>query len=242
MTIFCQIKPIEPYFWTNSDGFRYDRQGRRVPATAESGSLPSIEAVAEKVGATPADIKQAYARLRASQLLLLEGDGVTIRMAPPFSGVPTQHRVTVDGIEYYANCAWDALGIPAALHRPGVVRSRCEQSLEPLASPGRPGWAGALLVALSLPRPRGEVVGRPGVYLKQHAFLPVGRTHRGVVPGPRSPARPVVRMDQLWQLAKTWYSTRLEPVSRRPGPAEMRSIFESLGLEGDFWDPRADSF
>lgn len=54
--------------------------------------------------------------------------------------------------------------------------------------------------------------------------------------------RPVVRMDQLWQLAVTWYSTRLEQVSRRPAPAEMRSIFESLGLEGDFWDPRADSF
>jgi hypothetical protein len=48
-------------------------------------------------------------------------------------------------------------------------------------------------------------------------------------------------MDQLWQLAVTWYSTRLEPVSRRPAPAEMRSIFESLGLEGDFWDPRADT-
>ena len=59
---------------------------------------------------------------------------------------------------------------------------------------------------------------------------------RGVIP------RPVVRMDQLWQLAVTWYGTRLEPVSRRPAPAEMRSIFESLGLEGDFWDPRADSF
>jgi hypothetical protein len=101
-------------------------------ATAESGSPPSLEAVAEKVGATPAAIKEAYARLRASRLLLLEPDGVTIRMAPPFSGVPTQHHVIVDGVHYYANCAWDALGIPAALHRPGVVHSRCEQSLEPL--------------------------------------------------------------------------------------------------------------
>jgi hypothetical protein len=104
-------------------------------ATAESGSPPLLEAVAEKVGATVAAIKQAYGRLRASRLLLLESDGVTIRMAPPFSGVPTQHRVTVNGIEYYANCAWDALGIPAALRRPGLVRSRCEQSLEPLHLP-----------------------------------------------------------------------------------------------------------
>ena len=101
-------------------------------ATAESGNPPSLEAVAEKVRATPAAIKEAYARLRASRLLLLEPDGVTIRMAPPFSGVPTQHHVIVDGVHYYANCAWDGLGIPAALHRPGLIHSRCEQSLEPL--------------------------------------------------------------------------------------------------------------
>ena len=53
-------------------------------------------------------------------------------MAPPFSGVPTQHRVTSAGTSYFANCAWDALGIPAALHRGATVHSRCEQSLEPL--------------------------------------------------------------------------------------------------------------
>lgn len=53
---------------------------------------------------------------------------------------------------------------------------------------------------------------------------------------------PVVRMDQLWQLAVTWYATRLEPGSRRPQPAEMRGIFAAIGLDGDFWDPLADPF
>jgi len=101
-------------------------------ATAEYGHPPSLAAVAAKVGVAPAQVKEAYARLRASRLLLLEANGVSIRMAPPFSGVPTQHRVIVNGLEYYANCAWDALGIPAALHNRGVVHSRCEQSLEPL--------------------------------------------------------------------------------------------------------------
>lgn len=56
------------------------------------------------------------------------------------------------------------------------------------------------------------------------------------------PIRPVVTMDQLWNLATTWYATRLQANSRRPQPNEMRSIFASLGLDGDFWDPRADSF
>ena len=54
--------------------------------------------------------------------------------------------------------------------------------------------------------------------------------------------RPIVRMDQLWMLAKTWYSTRLQPDSRRPQPAEMREIFARCGLKDSFWDPEADSF
>jgi hypothetical protein len=49
-------------------------------------------------------------------------------------------------------------------------------------------------------------------------------------------------MNQLWTLATTWYSTRLQVESRRPKPDEMRGIFAGLGLEGDFWDPTSDSF
>lgn len=57
-----------------------------------------------------------------------------------------------------------------------------------------------------------------------------------------SPLRPLVRFDQLWQLAVTWYGTRLMPDSRRPTAAEMPAIFAGIGLEGDFWDPRTDVF
>ena len=56
------------------------------------------------------------------------------------------------------------------------------------------------------------------------------------------PMRPLVTMDQLWTLATTWYSTRLQENSRRPQPDEMRSIFAGLGLGGDFWDPQSVSF
>jgi hypothetical protein len=58
----------------------------------------------------------------------------------------------------------------------------------------------------------------------------------------RQSLRPLVRMDQLWQMATTWYATRLAEDSRRPQPDEVRSIFARLGLTDDFWDPRSDSF
>jgi hypothetical protein len=99
---------------------------------ATVGSRPSLAEVASRVGVELPEVREIFARLRAQRVLVLEADGESIRMAPPFSGVPTQHKVIAGGVAYYANCAWDALGIPAALHQPAIVHSRCEQSLEPL--------------------------------------------------------------------------------------------------------------
>lgn len=98
---------------------------------AETGRGPSPREVVERVGSDVESVIDAYARLRAQRLLVLEADGSSIRMASPFSGVPTQHVVDAGGIQYFANCAWDALGVPAALHKPGTIHSRCEQSGEP---------------------------------------------------------------------------------------------------------------
>jgi hypothetical protein len=99
---------------------------------AETGHRPSPADVARLAGSDVGSVLNAYPRLRAQRVLVLEADGSSIRMASPFSGVPTQHVVIVGGKQYFANCAWDALGVPAALHRPGKVHSRCEQSGEPL--------------------------------------------------------------------------------------------------------------
>lgn len=97
---------------------------------AETGRAPSSAEVAERFGADVENVLVAYQRLRVQRLLVLEADGESIRMAPPFSGVPTQHVVESNGMRYFANCAWDALGVIAALQRPGTVHSRCEQSGE----------------------------------------------------------------------------------------------------------------
>jgi hypothetical protein len=56
------------------------------------------------------------------------------------------------------------------------------------------------------------------------------------------PRRPLVSLEQLWQLALIWYANRLTPESRRPGPDEMVSVFAFIGLTGPFWDPKADQW
>lgn len=99
---------------------------------AETGRRPAAGEVSERAGSDVESVLDAYRRLREQRLLVLEADESSIRMAPPFSGVPTQHMVEAGGIHYFANCAWDALGVPAALHKAGTIHSRCAQSGEPL--------------------------------------------------------------------------------------------------------------
>ena len=56
-----------------------------------------------------------------------------IRMANPFSAVPTAYRVRAAGRWWYANCAWDAFGVSAALHTDGRIESSCPDCGEPIA-------------------------------------------------------------------------------------------------------------
>jgi hypothetical protein len=49
------------------------------------------------------------------------------------------------------------------------------------------------------------------------------------------PKRPLVNLEQLWTLAREWYWSRLTPEARRPMGAEIRAIFDGLGLTDPFW-------
>ena len=57
-----------------------------------------------------------------------------------------------------------------------------------------------------------------------------------------TPRRPILTIDQLWFLAVAWYENRLTIESRRPAPDEMVEIFAKIGLVGEFWNPKSDSF
>ena len=83
---------------------------------------------------------EALRRLHDAHALVLGDDG-EIRMANPFSAVPTPYRVEAAGKSWYANCAWDAFGIPAALHVDGHVSTSCADCGEPIeldVGEGRP--------------------------------------------------------------------------------------------------------
>jgi hypothetical protein len=92
---------------------------------AETGRAPSAADVASVTGRRHAEVLAGWRRLHDSHALVLDDDRTSIRMANPFSAVPTAYRVRADGREWFANCAWDAFGICAALGVDGDIRTEC---------------------------------------------------------------------------------------------------------------------
>ncbi len=98
----------------------------------ELGRAPTAADVGTATGRDEAGVLTGWQRLHAAHALVLDASGSGIRMANPFSAVPTAHRVRARDRWWYANCAWDAFGICAALHTDGRIETSCADCGRPL--------------------------------------------------------------------------------------------------------------
>ncbi|HWG55804.1 MAG TPA: organomercurial lyase [Gaiellaceae bacterium] len=99
----------------------------------ELGRAPSAQEVGERAGASRDEVEASWRRLHDAHALVLNPATLELRMANPFSAVPTAYRVHAGDRWWYANCAWDAFGICAALHSDGRIETSCPDCGEPIA-------------------------------------------------------------------------------------------------------------
>ena len=97
------------------------------------GRAPTPDEVANSSGLTREAVTSGWRRLHELHALVLEQTTDQLRMANPFSAVPTSYRVQADGRWWYANCAWDAFGICAAFHVDGLIEASCPDCGEPVS-------------------------------------------------------------------------------------------------------------
>ena len=107
----------------------------------ELGRAPTADEIAQAAGLSVAEVRSGWQRLHNQHAIVLDTATAEIRMANPFSAVPTAYRVHADGRWWYANCAWDAFGIFATLQGDGRIEASCPDCGEVLSivvSDGRP--------------------------------------------------------------------------------------------------------
>ena len=104
-----------------------DLRRRTYAEFVELGRAPAPEELGDRD-----EIVAGWRRLHDAHALVLNPATDELRMANPFSAVPTSYRVEAAGRWWYANCAWDAFGICAALHVDGLIETSCPDCGEPL--------------------------------------------------------------------------------------------------------------
>ena len=103
------------------------REVRRYIYTqmVETSAAPSTVDTARALGCPVADAEAAYGELAEARMLVLRPGSLTVWMAMPFSNMQTAFTVIAGGRAYYANCAWDAFGIPAMLGIDARIFTTC---------------------------------------------------------------------------------------------------------------------
>ena len=89
------------------------------------GEVPSVRRIADLLRAPIDDVSSAMHRLADARALVLQPTG-EILMAEPFSAVPTPFVIRGHRGEWWGNCIWDALGIPAMLRLSAKLRTACQ--------------------------------------------------------------------------------------------------------------------
>jgi len=95
---------------------------------ANTTQPPSMEETAQHFSISVEKASDYYKELHARHAFFLDPNTLTIRMAWPFSAVPTNFKVHANGKTYYANCAWDMLGIPVVLQSDALIETICTES------------------------------------------------------------------------------------------------------------------
>lgn len=93
--------------------------------TLAHGMPPTIAELCDTLSAAERDVRSALERLAAGRIIVRQPASGEILMVPPFSAVPTPFVVETSRHSAYANCAWDALGIPIMLRERARIRTAC---------------------------------------------------------------------------------------------------------------------
>lgn len=206
---------------------------------ADHGRAPSPAEIARRLGGSVADALAGLGELADRHLLVLAEDGDSVRMAHPFSAAPMAFVVSpADGRDdrrWWGGCAWDSLGISAALSLDVLVDTACPACGAHLRVPVGPEQPPDPELAIRLPTPArrwwDDVVATcTSIRLfcsHDHAAEWIGRT--------AATGGVVVPAATMWALARPWYGDRLRADFQPHSRAHNQALLDGAGLTGDFW-------
>ena len=98
----------------------------------DRGSPPRLAELAREYHVAEHDVRQAIADLKIGKTVLPHPRTGEIWMAGPFASEPTPYKVAGKRTTWFANCAWDMLGVAMITKEWVSIDARCGDCDEPI--------------------------------------------------------------------------------------------------------------
>jgi hypothetical protein len=202
----------------------------------ERGHAPDVEALARLAGCSTDEAAGGLTRLRQMHGVILEPGSTRVWSLHPFALAPTSFWVSADGRSgWWANCAWCALGIAAALARDVTISARDGGEWEPLTfrvEAGRPARAD---LVVHFPYPPARWWDNPYAPCANILFFSDPASVAAWCERHGRPRGAVVAIETVARLAELWFGDYASPDWRRKTARVAEAIFRALELDGAFW-------
>jgi hypothetical protein len=200
-----------------------------------------VEELMVEFGLSRAETTGVLKELTDARHFALVGGTSRILMAFPFSAIATPFRVTANGREYFANCAWDAVAFHSMLDAPIAIDSFCHHCAAPIRIEMRGGRAtkvepGDAIVYLALkPTQWWEDIITTCSNTMVFFASPEHRDASDLAANAPLDSAVSLTPDQVHALSKPLYEQKLSIDYERPNIDQLRAHFASLGLTGPYW-------
>ncbi len=205
-------------------------------ALAATGTVPTDEELARRLGTDPTAVREGLHRLAAQRHLVLEGEGRLV-LAHPFATQPFGFSVMGERTLWWGGCAWDSFAIPHLVESEAsvLVATRCPACDAALswvvdrAAPPEGDEVAHFLV------PMAQVwVDVVRACSNQRLYCSLDCVERWLSDTTQQRGY-VMDLATLWRLAQGWYAGRLDRGYTRREPVAAAEYFRSVGLTGPFW-------
>ena len=113
-----------------------------------NGTPPTSSEIAAHFDTTPDEALRALGEMKVGKTVLPNPHTGEIWMAGPFAAAKTDYQAVAGDRSWWANCAWDMLGIPMVLNAPVQVHTKCTDCGSPMTidcSPSQPPTVDAVV-------------------------------------------------------------------------------------------------
>jgi Alkylmercury lyase len=116
------------------------------------GVAPSTHDIADTCAIPEPRVRGIVRELADAHVIVLRPGSTDLWAAPPFSAVTSGFMVRAREGSWFAPCAWDAFGIPAALQADAEIEAACAETGEPIPCGVRGGReSGTAVIHLLVP-------------------------------------------------------------------------------------------